>query len=108
MADHEVVARKVDEIEAEMRRIGDWQSEPPPPEAFRDMGAFGHQTMAFEQWLQWVFLPRVREIVAERGDFPGASQVSQQAYKEWRMWGEKPDSERLLELLQEFDGMFGG
>lgn len=107
MPDHAVVANKVDEIEAEMRRIGMWQSEPPPPEAFENMGAFGQGTMAFEQWLQWVFLARVRQIIAERGRFPDRSQVADQAYREWKMWGDLPDSERLIDLLREFDGMFG-
>jgi uncharacterized protein YqcC (DUF446 family) len=53
-----------------------------------------------------VFVPRVNEIVAARGKFPSKSQVWDQAYREWRMWGDAPDVDRLLELLREFDGLF--
>jgi uncharacterized protein YqcC (DUF446 family) len=103
---HEVVAEKIAGIEAEMRRIGMWQNEPMPQEKIASAGAFGQGSMAFEQWLQFVFVPRANEIVAARGKFPSKSQVWDQAYREWRMWGEAPDVDRLLELLREFDGLF--
>jgi uncharacterized protein YqcC (DUF446 family) len=46
---HEVVAEKIAGIEAEMRRIGIWQSEPMPQEKIASAGAFGQGSMAFEQ-----------------------------------------------------------
>ena len=32
-------------------------------------------TMAFSQWLQFILIPRVRAIIAQRGQFPPRSQV---------------------------------
>src|SRR5947207_13334153 len=103
---HELVAEKIAGIEAEMRRIGMWRSEPMPQERIASAGAFGQGSMAFEQWLQFVFIPRVDQIVAARGAFPSKSQVADQAFREWRMWGDAPDVDPLLELLREFDGLF--
>ena len=103
---HELVAEKIAGIEAEMRRIGMWQNEPLSPEKIASAGAFGQGAMAFEQWLQFVFIPRVNQIVAARGKFPSGSQVADQAFREWRMWGDAPDVDPLLELLTEFDGLF--
>ena len=40
-------------------------------------------TMALSQWLQLIFLDRVRSIVAERGQFPPQSQVAAQAVREF-------------------------
>ena len=102
---HEAVAAKLDEIEAEMKRIGMWQEQPPRPEQFSFTQAFAMDTMAFEQWLQFVFVPRVREIVATRGAFPPHSQVAVQAVREFD--AHPLDTSRLHTLLHEFDRLFG-
>jgi uncharacterized protein YqcC (DUF446 family) len=104
--DYETVSRKVDEIEAEMRRVGVWQAGPPPAERMEFRSAFAADTLAFEQWLQFVLVPRVRGIVAARGQFPSGSEVADQAFREWKMYGERDDVDRLIELLREFDAMF--
>ena len=88
---YEAVEAAIDEVEAEMKRIGLWDIVEPTPQAIANGGAFGGQTMAFEQWLRWVFVPRVRQILAEKGQFPPSSQVSDQAFREWRMWGDAPN-----------------
>jgi uncharacterized protein YqcC (DUF446 family) len=62
--------------------------------------------LALEQWLQFVFVPRVRDIIATKGKFPTQSQVSQQAYREWKMWGSGEEKDQLLERLREFDALF--
>ena len=105
-ANHDVVAAKVDEIEAEMRRIGMWQDKPLPAEAMNFQRAFGGDTMAFGQWLQFVFIPRVRAIIAGREKFPTKSQVCDQAFREWRMWDDVQNVDQLLDLLREFDNLF--
>lgn len=102
---HEAVAAKLDEIEAELRRIGWWDVERPPQEAFESRTAFFMDTMAYAQWLRWVFVPNVRRIVAERGRFPSESWVGVQAVREFDGYGE---ANELVVLLNEFDELFGG
>jgi uncharacterized protein YqcC (DUF446 family) len=106
MPTHQAVEQKLGEIEAEMKRVGLWEIEKPAPEKFEDMDAFGTKTMAFEQWLRWVFVPRVREILDDKGEFPRGSQVSQQAFREWKVWGSADEFDPLLERLREFDALF--
>ena len=105
-ASYDVVAIKLDEIEQEMKRIGMWQTTPLPPEAMEFEQAFGADKMAFEQWLQFVFIARVREIIDAKGEFPSSSQVADQAFKEWKMWGDREDVDTLLEDLGSFDALF--
>jgi uncharacterized protein YqcC (DUF446 family) len=97
------VARYADEIEAEMRRIGMWQSAALRPGQMKFEQAFAMDTMTFEQWLQFVFLPRVRESVASN-DFPATSEVGAQAAREF---DGNLEAGRLVTLLSEFDGLFG-
>ncbi|HVZ41117.1 MAG TPA: YqcC family protein [Candidatus Kapabacteria bacterium] len=91
-----------DAIEAEMRSAGMWQEEALPDEAYRFRAAFAMDTMAFRQWLQFIFLPRVRAIVAERGELPGQSFVAAQAVREF----DGMDSAVHLEsLLSDLDAL---
>jgi hypothetical protein len=64
------------------------------------MGAFGENTMAFEQWIQFVLVPRLRGIVRDRGEFPSASQLAVHAV---RALDGDTDAERLHELLDALD-----
>jgi uncharacterized protein YqcC (DUF446 family) len=59
-----IVQKKIDAIEAKMKRIGYWQSEPLDPGQYGFQRAFAMDTMTFSQWLQFIFIPRVKEIVA--------------------------------------------
>lgn len=102
---YESVAERIDAIEAEMKRIGLWHEEGLEPSRLEFTQAFGADTMAFQQWLQFVFIPRVREIVAERGSFPSRSQVGVQAIREFDGYDEAAD---LVGLLSDFDSQFGG
>ena len=100
---YEVVEKKIDEIEAEMKRIGMWQDEELPPEAYNFNTPFGMGSMAGQQWLQFILVPRVREIIAEKGEFPQSSSVSAWAVREFDGYDEAGD---LVGLLYEFDRLF--
>ncbi|MDQ5825639.1 MAG: YqcC family protein [Chloroflexota bacterium] len=100
MPDYLTARLKIDAIDAEMQRIGMWSAEPPPAEAFEFRAAFAMDTMPFVHWLQFVFIPRVREIIATEGDFPRSSQVGAQAVRELDGINE---ASGLISLLSDFD-----
>ena len=95
-------ARYVDQIEKEMQRIGFWQKQQLRPEQLAFKKAFAMDTMTFAQWLQFVFVPRVREAIASN-HFPTSSSVGAQAVREF---DGDPDAAHLVELLSEFDALF--
>ena len=86
-----------------MKRIGGWSFEPLPEEAYEFHQAFAMDTMAFTQWLQFILIPRVRSIIAQKGDFPSESMVGAQAIREFD--GDATAS-GLVTLLSEFDDLF--
>ena len=96
------VLRYAGRIEAEMRRIGFWQSEPLRPEQMEFTQAFAMDTMTYAQWLQFIFLPRVREAAAAN-QFPSSSSVGTQAVREFDT---SPEAGDLTTLLAEFDALF--
>ena len=85
-----------------MRRIGVWQATPLRPDQLNFKQAFAMDTMAFSQWLQFIFLPRVREAIAANR-FPSSSSVGTQAVREFDGC---PEADHLLVLLLEFDSLF--
>lgn len=95
MPSYAEVSRLLDQIEQEMRVSGFWQQEPLKPQQYNFQ-------MAFSQWLQFIFIPRVREIIAAQGQFPNTSQVAVQAAREFDA---VPKTSRLLTLLSEFDAL---
>lgn len=91
---------KATEIEAELKRLNRWSFEPLAPEKLVNMGAFGSNTMAFEQWLQFILLPRIQTIVQEKGEFPENSMVASYAIREF---DGDPETGPLHNLLYELD-----
>lgn len=98
-----LAAAKAAEIEAELKNINRWDDQSLPEEAFVDMGPFGSRTMAFEQWIQFILLPRINQITLEKGEFPGKSNVATYAI---RNFDGDPSAQRLCDLLYELDQLF--
>lgn len=96
------MAAQLGAIEAELRRLGMWSAEPPAPSAFESQVAFFGDTMAFEQWLQFVLLPRVQAVLGGDGTFPTRSMVGAYAVREL---DGHPDAGHLVDLLVAFDGL---
>lgn len=96
---------KILEVEQEMKKIGIWQNAPIAEAAMQFKEAFGADTMTFAQWLQFVLIRRVREIIESNGEFPARSQVGAYAVREFDGFDAASD---LVLLLGEFDDLFCG
>lgn len=92
-----------DAIVAEMKRIGFWDIVEPTPDAYENMGAFGMNTMAFAQWLRYIFIPTIGERLASGGPWPSSSSVGAHAIREFDGQHETGD---LVTLLIRFDDLF--
>src|SRR5690242_1716714 len=93
---YELVLTKASEIESQLKIIGCWSSEPLAKEKLEEMGAFGSNTMAFEEWLQFILIPRIKQIVQEKGDFPGSSMIATYAIRVLRDDAESSTLQNLL------------
>jgi uncharacterized protein YqcC (DUF446 family) len=101
--DADVVRQRLEEVVAALKAAGAWEVVRPSDEAFADAGAFGMRTMAFEQWLRFVFVPNVEALIAAGGPWPGSSSVAVHATREWDGW-EQADAP--LAALRRFDALF--
>lgn len=101
---HDIPQRIVDvllELEAEMRVLGWWEEKKPPSSALASQQPFCVDQLAFEQWLQWVFLPRMKTIIETGQPLPTQSAIFEYAEECLRHHGRR--SAHLLALLKRFD-----
>ena len=87
-------------IECELRAQGWWQEEAPSAEALASPEPFCVDTLAFEHWLQWIFLPRMKVLLETGAALPSVSGIQAMAEMVYQQPGV---ARRLLELLGEFD-----
>ena len=88
-------------LESELRRQGLWEAEPPAPERLASSVPFCHDTLELQQWLQWVFVPRMGELVEQGGPLPGGSGIAPIA--EYVFGQMAAETDELVRLLAEFD-----
>ncbi|WP_137888254.1 YqcC family protein [Pseudomonas sp. 2FE] len=93
-------------IERELRLQGWWAAAPPSAEALASEQPFCVDSLAFEEWLQWVFLPRMKVIVECGKPLPTTSGIRPMAEVVYSERSAK--AKTLLELLGEFDRLIGG
>lgn len=93
-------------IEVELKRMNVWRDQPLPPELYNFRVAFGGDTMAFENWIQFILLPRLNDIAAGTGAPPPHSSLSVYATREFD--GREEETWQLWKLLHEVDELIGG
>jgi uncharacterized protein YqcC (DUF446 family) len=100
------LSSQLDQIEAEMKRIGFWQENPPDLAAKFASGEMRTYLDApsFELWLQTIFLPNARRAV-ENNSFPRDSQVGLMAMRQWDYQTSLPEAQTLIRLLSQFDDL---
>ncbi len=88
-------------LEAEMRRLGLWETQPPEPQDLESLVPFCHDTLRFEQWLQWVFLAKMKQVLETEEGFPASSDIAPLAEYRFTMLPQHTD--QLLALIEAFD-----
>lgn len=94
-------------LEAELQVQQLWSSTPPSPKALESTMPFMYDTLQLHEWLQWVFLPRLRALIEAQGQLPHQSHIHPLAEHEWQE-RQDFDKRRLLELLEGIDASLNG
>ncbi|MGV8917779.1 MAG: YqcC family protein [Pseudomonas sp.] len=88
-------------IERELRVLGWWSESPPSEQALASPEPFCVDTLDFEQWLQWVFLPRMKIILEQNLPLPNASGILEMAEMVYAT--RQNEVAVLQQLLAQFD-----
>ncbi|WP_213880670.1 YqcC family protein [Pseudomonas sp. dw_358] len=88
-------------IERELRVLGWWADVSPSPEALASVEPFSVDRLDFSQWLQWIFLPRMKLILEQDLPLPNASGILVMA--EMVYAGRAGETRALRQSLARFD-----
>jgi uncharacterized protein YqcC (DUF446 family) len=93
------IAALLGDLEAEMRSLLLWEREAPDATALASTQPFCVDTLRFPQWLQFVFLPRMRALLDDGRALPVQCGVAEMAEMHFGGGG----AAGLLALLREID-----
>lgn len=60
---HAYLVGLLEQLEQTLYDLNFWQDEKPSPEALASTQPFAIDTLAFEQWLQWLFIPKMYQLI---------------------------------------------
>lgn len=99
------IIEKLRHIEDEMRAKALWNELAPSPEAFESTEPFSLDTMEAVEWLQWILIPRLYELIEQDAVLPGAFAIA--PYFEETYKNDDEEQYRLLLVhLRELDDFF--
>ncbi len=90
------------ELEAELKRQALWEAMPPSPDALNSPNPFCVDTLQYSQWLQWIYIPRLRAIMDHGAALPTGSDIRPYAEEAFNAQTIK-DRQGLLELIGQLD-----
>jgi uncharacterized protein YqcC (DUF446 family) len=99
------VADRLLAIEFQLRQMNCWQSEPLMAEKYLSQEPFCLDTMTFEQWLQFVLLARLKQLVENDQPLPTVSGVAPMAEEYYRR--DSGPGQGLIRELAALDELLG-
>jgi len=93
----------LDLLERELRAQGRWEDEAPAPEALRSSEPFAVDTLTFDQWLQWILLPRMHELLVRQLPLPADCAILPMAEEVYDT--HDPACARILSIIGQIDAL---
>ena len=106
MTQHHPVRQRLESIEALMREHQHWQSAAPDAGAFASTQPFCMDTLEPLEWLQWVLIPRLHQLLDARQALPQSFAVA--PYYEMALDAGHPLRAIILPQLEQLDALFAG
>jgi uncharacterized protein YqcC (DUF446 family) len=89
------------DIEAQLRQLDLWERIPPSSQALASTEPFCVDTLTLPQWLQFVFIPTVYQMIEDRAPLPERCGIAPMAEEFFRGSGMATDD--LLTALERMD-----
>ncbi|NOI56470.1 YqcC family protein [Vibrio coralliilyticus] len=90
----------LDQLSSVMRELKLWQRHKPADQALQSAEPFAVDTLQPEQWLQWVFLPKMAYLLEQKMPLPAGFAITPYFEECWKEHGAYAP---LLDLLRAID-----
>lgn len=95
------IASRLIDLELELRRLQLWSDEPPAPEALASDQPFAVDCLEFEQWLQFIFLPTLYDLLNRHAPLPSQCGIAPMAEQTFAARAVAADT--LIAVLRDLD-----
>lgn len=96
------IVELLDKCQSLLERHGRWQTQPPAPDKMMSTAPFSVDTLTFLEWLQWVYIARLRAIIEAGATLPRGAKVAPYADESLRADGDPwPELVNLIERLDD-------
>jgi len=96
------IATLLDNLETELRRLNLWSDVPPSPEALASTAPFAIDTLSLPQWLQWIYIQRLRALIEAGKALPCGALVKPYAEQYFDQQRDLP-AHHLLHTIDRLD-----
>ncbi len=94
------MAELLQELEARLQKHELWQETTPSAQALQSVEPFAIDTLHPHEWLQWVFIARMRVLIESNLPLPSGFAIEPYFSEVWK---QQPHYGELLNILQSID-----
>lgn len=94
------------DLEAQLHVLGCWDKESPDSEALASTTPFAVDAMEFYQWLQWIFIPKMHDLLERQLLITMACGIAPMAEQWATMRG--LEAKELIDVLVKIDKQLSG
>lgn len=98
-----LLRQQLQQLEAAMRTASLWSAQAPSEQAMTSTMPFMYDTLKIEEWLQWVFMPRLHALLDANAALPNNCSVQPLAEHEWNHRIPNGTHRAALQLLADID-----
>lgn len=100
---HTKIALKLFDLQAEMTLFNLWSDKPPPAEAMASQQPFCIDTMDFTEWLQFIFIEKIRQAIELGQPLPEKCNITPMAEEFFKC--KQIDCTSIIKLLRQIDDL---
>ncbi|RTR32666.1 YqcC family protein [Shewanella atlantica] len=90
----------LEKLESELRLQSLWSSVKPSPEAMSDSSPFSCEAMPFENWVQFIFIPKMKDLIDRGQALPTNIAIAPMAH---HVWSSKKNLHTLILIFDNLD-----
>ncbi|WP_235869533.1 YqcC family protein [Veronia nyctiphanis] len=103
MNTHQHALQLLDDLEVALKQHQHWQEVPPSDEALASTEPFAVDTLTCGEWLQWIFLPKMRFMLEQEAQIPSNFSISPYVEEAMKHSMGRDD---IAAILLKFDKLF--
>jgi len=101
LVDEKTLLVQIEQLSHLMKQVELWSSQPPAHHKLESQFPFCADTLAFEEWLQFVFIPKITQVIEHKLTLPHAPQIANMAEQVFQE--RQAEVSQVIEQLKRLD-----